>query len=90
MQKHARASQVNICASLTSEGIVLDLKDNGVGFDPEKLDSGFGIQGMVERVQLLGGNFRIETAYAQGTQRSAGASSGGCVKQAQIQVIIPL
>jgi signal transduction histidine kinase len=68
VQKHAHASQVNFCGRLTSEGIVLDIKDNGVGFDPEKLHIGFGIQGMVERVQLLGGKLELKTALAQGTQ----------------------
>ena len=68
VQKHARASQVNFCGRLTSEGIVLELKDNGVGFDSEKLQLGFGIQGMAERVQLLGGKLEIKTALAQGTQ----------------------
>lgn len=45
-----------------------DLKDNGVGFDLERLTTGFGLQGMIERVQLLGGTLDIQTAIAQGTQ----------------------
>lgn len=68
VQKHARASQVNFSGRLTPEGIVLKLKDNGVGFDPKKLHTGFGIKGMSERVQLLGGKLEIQTALAQGTQ----------------------
>ena len=68
VQKHAHASQVSFYGCLTSEGIVLHLKDNGVGFDPKELHTGFGIQGMMERVQLLGGNLEIKTACAQGTQ----------------------
>ncbi len=68
VQKHARASQVSFCGRLTSEGIILDLKDNGIGFDPKTKYAGFGIQGMVERVQLLGGKVEIKTALAQGTQ----------------------
>ncbi len=75
VQKHARASQVSFYGGLTSEGIVLDIKDNGIGFDLEKMHAGFGIQGMMERVQLLGGRINIKTALAQGTQ---------------IQVILPL
>lgn len=75
VQKHARANQVSFCRRLTTEGIVLDIKDNGIGFDLEKMHTGFGIQGMLERVQLLGGKLEIKTAIAQGTQ---------------IQVILPL
>lgn len=75
VQKHARATQVNFHGGLTSQGLVLDLKDDGIGFDPEKQQSGFGIQGIIERVQLLGGQFKLNTASGQGTQ---------------IQVILPL
>ena len=75
VQKHASASQVHFYGGLTNEGIVLDIKDNGIGFDLEKMHAGFGIQGMMERVQLLGGKIDIKTALKQGTQ---------------IQVIFPL
>lgn len=68
VQKHARASKISFYGCSTSEGIILDIKDNGVGFDPNHLHTGFGIQGMLERVQLLGGNLEIKTAFAQGTQ----------------------
>ncbi|WP_211293075.1 hypothetical protein [Brunnivagina elsteri] len=51
------------------------IKDNGIGFDLEKMHTGFGIQGMMERVQLLGGKIDIKTDRAEGTQ---------------IQVILPL
>ena len=75
VQKHARATHVNFHGELTSQGLVLDLKDDGIGFDLEKQQSGFGIQGIIERVQLLGGQFKLNTASGQGTQ---------------IQVILPL
>lgn len=75
VQKHARASQVSFYGNLISQGIILDIKDNGIGFDSEKMHAGFGIQGMMERVQLLGGKIDIKTALKQGTQ---------------IQVILPL
>jgi signal transduction histidine kinase len=68
VQKHANASQVIFNSSLVAEGILLELKDNGIGFDPNRLATGFGLQGMVERAQLLGGKLDIETAVAQGTQ----------------------
>ncbi|XGV95589.1 MAG: sensor histidine kinase [Leptolyngbya sp. BL-A-14] len=75
VQKHARASQISFRGGLTSQGLVLDLKDDGVGFDPATQQGGFGIQGMIERVQLLGGQFTLDTASGKGTQ---------------IQVILPL
>jgi signal transduction histidine kinase len=68
VQKHACASQINFCGDLTSEGIILEIKDDGIGFNSEKIHPGFGIQGMMERVQLLGGKLDITTAWKQGTQ----------------------
>ncbi|HEY9640183.1 MAG TPA: sensor histidine kinase [Coleofasciculaceae cyanobacterium] len=68
IQKHAHASQISFYGQLTVEGILLDLKDDGVGFDPTTLSTGFGIRGMMERSQLLGGKLELKTAPAQGTQ----------------------
>jgi signal transduction histidine kinase len=68
VQKHAQASQVHFSAHKTPQGIVLDLKDNGVGFDQQAFKPGFGLQGMIERVQLLGGQFDLQTAVTQGTK----------------------
>jgi signal transduction histidine kinase len=68
VQKHAQASQVSCFAHQTIEGITLELIDDGVGFDGKAFNPGFGIQGMIERVQLLGGQFDIQSVCAQGTQ----------------------
>jgi signal transduction histidine kinase len=68
VQKHACASEVIFSADRTSRGIILDLKDNGVGYDLEASKPGFGLQGMMERIQLLGGQFDIQTAVDRGTQ----------------------
>jgi signal transduction histidine kinase len=75
IQKHASASQVHFRAYSTEKEIIIELKDNGVGFNLEMAGIGFGIQGMIERSQLLGGNCTIETAPNKGTE---------------IQVILPL
>ncbi|WP_216594183.1 sensor histidine kinase [Synechococcus sp. PCC 6312] len=68
IQKHAQASQVSFFSHQKSKSIYLELKDNGIGFDLAAIHPGFGLQGMIERVQLLGGQLDIQTAYAQGTQ----------------------
>jgi signal transduction histidine kinase len=67
VQKHANASEVLFNTTLVAEGIRLELKDNGIGFDPGQFTTGFGLQGVIERVQLLGGNCDITTACNQGT-----------------------
>jgi signal transduction histidine kinase len=66
IQKHSQATQVTIHLSLqTSEDeipqILLKVMDNGVGFNPQQTRSGFGLQGMRERVESLSGRLDFET-----------------------------
>ncbi len=68
VQKHAKASHIQFSAYPTDHGITIDLIDNGIGFDRRTCTVGFGLQGMMERVQLLGGQFEIQTEIDQGTQ----------------------
>ncbi len=73
--KHAGASQVD--AHLTREGNTLQLlvQDNGCGFDVEETMSsrgaGLGFFGMEERLALIGGVLRVESAIGAGTSLSA-------------------
>jgi signal transduction histidine kinase len=68
VQKHAKASHIKFSAHQTAQGIMLDIGDNGIGFDRNTVTPGFGLQGIMERVQLLGGHCEIQTDIAQGTQ----------------------
>ena len=68
IQKHARASQVWFQAYSAGDRIILELKDNGVGFDPHVVNSGFGLQGMKERVRILQGKLNIDSTLGGGTQ----------------------
>jgi signal transduction histidine kinase len=67
--KHARARQVRIHIQYNEKSISLEMMDDGQGFDPKTADQsgGFGLQGMAERVQRLGGSLEIESAPMQGT-----------------------
>ena len=60
--------------SYMSNLITLDVKDDGVGFDPtqpntkrSELSGGFGLKGMRERVEQLGGTLLVESAPGEGT-----------------------
>ncbi len=69
--QHAEAE--NVIVRATSEGLVLSVIDDGVGFDlPSRPDvltqvGHFGLMGMRDRATLLGGSFHIETAPGEGT-----------------------
>ncbi len=65
IQKHSQATEVTIDLHLkTHENeipqIVFKIIDNGIGFNPQQTRSGFGLQGMKERVESLSGTLNFE------------------------------
>jgi signal transduction histidine kinase len=47
--------------------LVLRVSDDGRGFDPLQRHEGFGLLGMAERIDLLGGTFQVESRAGEGT-----------------------
>jgi signal transduction histidine kinase len=73
--KHAGASKVEIKASLEQNRFLLDIKDDGVGFDPQSIPKNhYGIRNMEERVRQMEGTLEITSAPNLGTQIQIGAS----------------
>lgn len=68
IQKHAHASSVYFESKFTSQEIILQLEDDGIGFDLTASNFGSGLKGMTERVQGLGGKLNIGSSPNQGTQ----------------------
>ncbi len=57
--KHASANKVELRLSSDREGITLEIRDNGCGFDTGELFPGhLGLRSMHERMRRLGGGFR--------------------------------
>lgn len=75
--KHARADRVGLTLSYMEDLVTLDVRDDGVGFDPGadrgngSGDGGFGLAGMRQRVQRLAGRLDIESEPGGGTAISA-------------------
>jgi signal transduction histidine kinase len=68
IQKHANAKTVSLKGDKTSDTIFLELTDEGCGFNPQAAHQGFGLRGMEERVQIMGGSLSIDSAPGQGTR----------------------
>jgi signal transduction histidine kinase len=65
IRKHAQASVAKIRLSYTDpQLIVLSIYDDGIGSDDTT--GGFGLIGIQERIQLLGGSLTIDTAKGRG------------------------
>jgi signal transduction histidine kinase len=69
--RHARARAVQIAIRPGPAGLVVDVRDDGVGIDPGAA-AGFhasvGVAGMVERARELGGRLEVRSFAGKGTQ----------------------
>lgn len=68
VSKHAHANHVSIIVHRFSDEITIDILDNGTGFDQTKQAAGFGLAGMRERVEGLGGKLSIIGELGQGAK----------------------
>jgi signal transduction histidine kinase len=69
---HADATRALVEIECAGDGVVLRVSDDGRGFDPDHVQvladiAHFGLIAMRERVEALGGRFRVTTAPGQGT-----------------------
>lgn len=66
--KHSQATQAEVALSLDRDLATLTIADNGRGFDVHAVEGkGIGLGSMRERVELLGGDFKVESHPGGGT-----------------------
>jgi PAS domain S-box-containing protein len=65
--RHARASHFKVELAFEAKSVRLELRDTGCGFDPTAKREGFGLLGIAERVECMGGRLVIESAAGIGT-----------------------
>lgn len=69
IRRHAHARNVTLRFTLTPERMVLEVEDDGVGFDPTRTAAGIhGLAGMRHRVQMFSGEFSIDSGPGKGTR----------------------
>jgi signal transduction histidine kinase len=75
--KHAAATRIGLTLSYMDDAVVLDVRDNGRGFDPAQAGKprtgpgGFGIVAMRQRIEGLAGTLQVESEPGLGTAISA-------------------
>ena len=75
--KHARAHRVQLTISYTDDTLLLDVADDGTGFEPAAAaraadgSGGYGLTGMRQRLARIGGTLTIESAIGAGTTINA-------------------
>ncbi len=71
--RHAEATRVEVVKQKQRDRLVLRIRDNGRGFDPEdpSISKSVGLLGMRERAAILGGRVKIASAPGKGTTVTA-------------------
>jgi signal transduction histidine kinase len=66
--KHAHARVVSIVLARKPDAVAIVIEDDGLGFNPDSTrEGGFGLEGMRERVGVLGGKLQVESRAGAGT-----------------------
>ncbi|PKH52486.1 hypothetical protein CXF68_18080 [Tenacibaculum sp. Bg11-29] len=65
--KHAKAEKVTLAFSKDDQHIIIELKDNGVGFNSKKGKKGIGIKNIRSRVKKLNGSVEFLSELSKGT-----------------------
>jgi PAS domain S-box-containing protein len=65
--RHAHARRFRVVLTYAATEVCLALNDDGHGFDPSARTDGFGLLGIRERTQRMGGTLAIQSTPADGT-----------------------
>jgi len=65
--RHAQANSFEATITFTPVGFLMELRDDGRGFNPEGKYDGFGLIGIKERVEGMAGNLLLQSSPGEGT-----------------------
>ncbi|MFZ1701913.1 MAG: two-component regulator propeller domain-containing protein [Pyrinomonadaceae bacterium] len=67
--KHSNSTKASVEVSVEAQHIILSITDNGSGFDTEEVNKrrGLGLNGLEERLKILGGTITVESSLGNGT-----------------------
>ena len=71
IQRHAKATHVGVRIARDGDSLVVEITDNGQGFDLEAVNAAgdnWGLIGMQERAEVLGGSLEIKSDIGRGTK----------------------
>jgi signal transduction histidine kinase len=79
--KHAQATKVQITLTYLGDTLLLDVADDGTGFDPSATTGGYGLAGMRQRLSRVGGRLTVESSPGSGTILNASVPLAGPRKE---------
>ena len=66
--KHASPATIHVHARIDADALVVEIIDDGVGFDPAKVSNSRGIGHMEDRARVLGGSMDLTATPGSGTR----------------------
>lgn len=75
--RHSEATRADVSLVALEGRLRLTIEDNGVGFDPGETNDRFGLGGVAERVELVGGHLRLQSAPGAGTAVTVDVDAAG-------------
>ena len=77
VRRHSAARNVEVGLRTDDEAILIEVADDGQGFDPGSARAGMGLVGMRERVEGLGGKIEVRSRPGEGTKVTVRVPVGG-------------
>jgi PAS domain S-box-containing protein len=77
VRRHSAATIVEVGLRTDDQAILLEVSDDGRGFDPGSARAGIGLSAMRERVEELGGEIEISSRPGKGTEVTVRVPLGG-------------
>jgi len=68
--RHSGSETIDLFADISPEGVQVNVRDRGAGFDPSAVGTGGMAHSIVNRVEEVGGTVEIKTAVGSGTDVS--------------------
>ena len=68
VRRHSAARNVEVGLRTDDQALLIEVSDDGRGFDPESAMAGIGLSAMRERAEGLGGDFEVRSRPGRGTE----------------------
>ncbi|WP_340199303.1 tetratricopeptide repeat protein [Ascidiimonas sp. W6] len=75
INKHANARNIKLTFKKNDDSLQIDISDDGVGFDSNKIKNGIGLKNIKSRVKEIGGKLQLNSAVGGGTNISINVSA---------------